>query len=114
MHTQGTGPPWGLAAHSQGSKKAVNILHGKVHRSPEARVSCKEPPAEYFECQANLTAQMVKNLPAMWGTWVQSLGQEDPLEKGMATHFSTLAWRIPWTEEAGGLQSMGSQRVGHD
>ena len=54
-------------------------------------------------------AQMVKNLPAMKETWVQSLGQEDPLEKGMATHFSILAWRIPWTEEPGGLQCMGSQ-----
>ena len=52
---------------------------------------------------------MVKNLPAIWETWVQSLGQEDPLEKEMATHSSTLAWRIPWTEEAGRLQSMGLQ-----
>ena len=54
-------------------------------------------------------AQIVKNLPAMQETWVQSLGREDPLEKGMANHFSVLAWRIPWTEETGGLQSMGSQ-----
>ena len=59
-------------------------------------------------------AQMVKNLPAMQENQVQSLGQEDPLEKGMATHSSILAWRVPWTEEPGGLQSMGSQRVGHD
>ena len=59
-------------------------------------------------------AQMVKNLPAIKETWVQSLGQEDPLEKGMATHFSILAWRIPWTEEPGGLQSMRSQRAGHN
>ena len=57
---------------------------------------------------------MVKNLPAMLETEVQSLGQEDPLEKGMATHSSILAWRIPWTEEPGGLQSRGSQRVRHD
>ena len=57
---------------------------------------------------------MVKNLPAMQETWVQSLGWEDPLEKGMATHCSILAWRIPWTEEPGGLQSMGSSRVRHD
>ena len=57
---------------------------------------------------------MVKNLPAVQETWVQSLGQEDPLENGMATHSSTLAWRIPWREEPGRLQSMGSQRVGHD
>ena len=56
---------------------------------------------------AFLVAQMVKYLPAMWETWVQSLGWEDSLEKGMATHSSILAWRIPWTEEPGGLQSMG-------
>ena len=57
---------------------------------------------------------MVKCLPAMSETWVQSLSQEDPLEKEMATHSSTFAWKIPWTEEPGRLQSMGSQRVGHD
>ena len=62
---------------------------------------------------ASLVAQMVKNLPAIWETWVQSLGQQDPLEKGMATHSSILAWRIPWTKQPGGLQSMGSQRVWH-
>ena len=56
-------------------------------------------------------AQRLKHLPAMQETWVQSLGGEDPPEKEMATHSSILAWRIPWTEEAGGLQSMGSQRV---
>ena len=59
-------------------------------------------------------AQMVKRLPAVQETWVRSLGWEDPLEKEMATHSSTLAWKIPWTEELGRLQSMGSQRVGHD
>ena len=59
-------------------------------------------------------AQMVKRLFAVWETRVLSLGQEDPLEKEMATHSSTLAWKIPWMEEPGGLQSMGSQRVGHD
>ena len=58
--------------------------------------------------------QTVKNLPAMRETWVQSLSQEDPLEKGMATHSSIPAWIIPRTEEPGGLQSMGSQRVGHN
>ena len=57
---------------------------------------------------------MVKNLPAMQETRVRSLGWEDPLEKGMATHSSILAWRIPWTEEPGRLQSMGLQRVGHN
>ena len=59
-------------------------------------------------------AQMVKNAPAMQETWVQSLGGEDPLEKGIATHSSILTWRISWTEEPGRLQSMGSQTVGHD
>ena len=62
----------------------------------------------------SLVAQMVKNLPAMQETQVRSLGQEDPLEKGKATHPSILAWRIQWTEEPGGLQSVGLQRVGHD
>ena len=61
-----------------------------------------------------LVAQRLKHLPAMQETRVQSLGREDPLEKETATHSSILAWRIPWTEEPGGLQSMGSQRVGHD
>ena len=61
-----------------------------------------------------LGAQTVKKPPAMRETWVRSLGREDPLEEGMATHSSILTWRIPWTEEPGGLQSMGSQRVGHD
>ena len=63
---------------------------------------------------ASLVAQMVKNLPTIQETRVLSLGREDPLEKGMATHSSILAWRIPWTEEPGGPQSMGLQRVGHD
>ena len=63
---------------------------------------------------ASLVAQTVKNPPAMQETQVRSLSQEDPLEKGMATHSSILVWRIPWTEEPNGLQSLGSQRVGHD
>ena len=57
---------------------------------------------------------MINNLPAMQETQAQSLGQDDPLEKEMAMHSSILAWRIPWTKEPGGLQSMGSQRVGHN
>ena len=63
---------------------------------------------------ASLVAQTVTNLPAMQETQVQSLGQEDSLDKGMATHSSILDWRIPWTAEPGRLQSMGLQRVGHD
>ena len=67
-----------------------------------------------IKTQHRQTAQTVKNQPAMQETQVQSLGREDPLEKGMATHFAILAWRISWTEEPGRLQSMGLQRVGHD
>ena len=62
----------------------------------------------------SLVAQTVKHLSTMWETWVRSLGREDPLGKEMAIHSSTIAWKIPWTEEPGRLQSMGSQRVGHD
>ena len=62
----------------------------------------------------SLVAQTIKRLSTMWETRVQSLGWEDPLEKEMAIHSSTIAWKIPWTEEPGRLQSMGSQRVGHD
>ena len=69
-------------------------------------------PLQYF-C-ASLVAQLVKNPPAVWETWVQSLGWEDPLEKGQGTHFSILAWRIPWTEELCELQSRGSQRAAHN
>ena len=64
--------------------------------------------------RASLVAQVVKNLPAMWETQVQSLGQEEPLEEGMAAHSSILAWRIPWTEESDGLQPAVSQSIGQD
>ena len=64
--------------------------------------------------RTSLVAQTVKRLSTMWETRVQSLGREDPLEKKTAIHSSTIAWKIPWTEEPGRLQSMGSQRVGHD
>ena len=64
--------------------------------------------------RASLVAQMVKHLPAVRETWVRSPGGEDPLEKEMATHSSIFAWKIPWMEEPGRLQSTGSQRVGHD
>ena len=67
----------------------------------------------YAHTQSLLVAQMVKNLPAVRETWIWSLGQEDPLEKGTAVHSSVLAWRIPWIEEPARLQSMGLQRVGH-
>ena len=67
-----------------------------------------------FSGVASLVAQRVKRLPAVQETWVRSLGQGDPLEKEMATHSSTLAWKVPWTEKPGRLQSMGLQGVRHD
>ena len=70
--------------------------------------------AAFIMVHVSLVAQMVKSLPAMKETRVQGLGWEDPLKKEMATHSSILVWEIPWTEEPGGLQSMGSQRVGHN
>ena len=72
------------------------------------------PKVSEGQIKSSWVFQMVKNMPAMQETWVQSLGQEDPLEKGTATHSSILAWRTPWTVEPGGLQSMWSRRVGHD
>ena len=78
-------------------------------RSPGERTGY---PLQYS--QASLVAQLVKNLPAMQKTWVRSLGWEDPLEEGMTAHSSIFSWRIPRTEESGGLQSTGSERVGHD
>ena len=71
-------------------------------------------PFKTYFGNLHLAAQMVKCLLAMWETWVQSLGQEDPLEKEMAAHASTLAWKIPWMVEPGRLQSRGSERVWHD
>ena len=67
-----------------------------------------------YKSNCELLAQRLKHLPEMWETQVRSLGWDDPLEKEMATHSSTLAWRIPWREEPGGLQSTGSERVGHN
>ena len=96
------------------------LLHGLQHTklpcpSPTPRACSRMGigyPLQYS--WASLVAQPVKNLPAMWETWVRSLGWEDPLEKEMATHSTTLAWKFSWMEKPGRLQSMGSQRVGHD
>ena len=76
--------------------------------------SIQEEDITILNIWTSLVAQMVKCLPTMWETWIRSLGREDPLEKEMATHSNTLASRIPWMKEPGGLKSMGSQRVGHD
>ena len=86
---------------------------------PVSSVRMMDNEALYFHTfvehrSASLVAQMVKNLSAMWETWVRSLGWEDLLEEGMATHSNLPVGRIPWTEEPGRLQSVGSQRVGHN
>ena len=96
---------------------AQSLSHWTAREAPGAYIRSDENAPELnvemieqlYEC-----AQRLKRLPGKRETRVRSLGQEDPLEKEMGTHSSTLAWRIPWTEEPGGLQSMGSQRVGHD
>ena len=86
-----------------------------VHFFSPKEVGKKIPFGGSFSvCEKYLVAQTVKRLPTMRETWVRSLGREGPLEKEMAIHSSTIAWKIPWTEELGRLQSMGSQRVGHD
>ena len=87
---------------------------GNAGGKPKAQddiLGCGRPLGDAW---ASLVAQKVKHLPAMWETWAQSLGQEEPLEKEMATHSSILALKIPWTEEPGKLQSMGWQRVRQD
>ena len=84
-----------------------------LHTSLEIHIHVLYNACLYIS-RASWLAQIVKNLSAMWEIWVQSLGQEDPLENGMVIHVSILAWRIPQIEEPGGLQSMGSKRVGQD
>ena len=89
------------------------ILHRALGNSSSVFLK-KHLLGAYHVQTSPLVTQTVNNLPAIRETQVQSLGWEDPLEKEMATHSSILAWEIPWTEEPGGLQSLGSQRVGHD
>ena len=103
----------GFPGSSTGKESACSAgdssLIPGLERSPREGIGY---PLQYS--WASLVAQMVENLPAMRETWVQSKGWEDPLEEGMATHSSILAWRIPWTEEPGELQCLWSQRVGHN
>jgi len=110
-----------LTAEKTGSKRLDNLPVVMPLGSGTARFRLRtipKPPswkvAPLLYMGASLLAQTVKNLSAMQETLFQSLGQEESLEKGMATYSSILAWRIPWTEEPGGLQSMGSHRVRHD
>ena len=105
--------PSGFPDSSVGKESACNP--GDPSLIPGSGISNGEGigyPLQYFG--ASLVAQLVKNLSAMWETWVQSLGWEDPLEMGTATHSSILAWRTPGTKERGRPQSMELQRVGHD
>ena len=107
----------GLAAHSNILAWRISWMEepGRLQSRASQRVGHDWPQKQQHTYMWGfLAAQMVKSLPAMQETWVWSLGQVDPLEKGMATFSSILTWRIPWTEEPGGLQSMGSQRVWHN
>ena len=127
MQCAGFSLRWHFLLQSMGSRELRLNSCGTCHkpRSNEACASqllslcCRAwKPSTHFHIPTlrwvSLVTQTLKNLPATWETQVQSLGQEDPLEKGMATHSNILAWRIPWTEEPDGLQSIGSQRVGHN
>ena len=111
---QGSWPP-ALGTHNLNhwATKAVMIAD-LVELFSSLKLGLDNCDLNIFISYISLVAQMVKNLPAMQETWVQSLGWEDPLEKRMAIHSSIRAWRIPRTEEPGGLQSMGSQRIRHD
>ena len=106
-----------ICCHAQlcQSIQTVQNMHSSSRDQPQFIHLCTPGNNPLFSTKlASRVAQTVKNLPAMQETWVQVLGREDPLEEEMATHSSILAWRIPWTEEPGGLQSMGSPRVGHN
>ena len=104
---------WGFLGGSAGKESACNAGQpGLIPRSGRSPGDGMGYPLQYS--WASLVAQKVKNLPAIWETWVRNLSWEDPLEEGMATHSSILAWSIPWTEEPGGLESIGLQRVRHD
>ena len=108
--------PWDFPGKSTGvGCHCLLCLWGLHHPNTKTRQKHHTQKGNYQPLSLGLSlAQMVRNMPVERGTWVWSLCQEDTLEKGMVTHFSILAWRIPWTEEPGGLQSMGSQRVRHD
>ena len=109
---QSTSFPWHLA------KENRNLIPLHMTQSYSYLKMCSKSCTFFIylfgKHWAPLVAQTVENLPAVQETWVQSLGQENPLEKAVVTHVSILVWRIPWTEEPGGLQSTGSQRLRHD
>ena len=101
---------WKTQRWPQDWKRSVFIPIPKKGNAKE----CSNYHTIAFISHTSLVAQTVKSLSTMWETWVRSLGWEDPLEKEMAIHSRTIAWKIPWTEEPGRQQPMGSQRVGHD
>ena len=100
--------------HEVMGQDAMIFVYWMLSFKPDFLLSTFTFIKKFFFFGASLVAQTVKPLLTMWETWVQSLCQEDPLEKGMATHSSIHAWKIPWTKEPGGLYSMRSQRVRHD
>ena len=104
---------WGFPDSSVDKESACNA--GDPGSIPGSGISAGEGADYSLQYSwASLVVQLVKNSPTMWETWVRSLGEEDPLEKEMATHSSILTWRIPWTEKPGRLQSMGSQELDTD
>ena len=107
-------PPFHLPSQSHPSRLSQStVLSSLCHTANSHWLFILHMVMNMFPC-CSLVAQMVKHLSTMWETWVRALGWEDPLEKEMAIHSRTIAWRIPWTEEPGRLQSTGLQRVGHD
>ena len=103
-----------LTIHNFPAKKKKKVMWGQWPSRKSELLLSWDLSAPILNKASSLVAQRLKPLPAMWETWVRSLGREVPLEKEMETHSSILAWRIPWTEEPGGLQSTGLQRVGHN
>ena len=103
-----------MLANLENSAVATGLEKVSFHSNPKVRQYQRMLKLPHNCTDLPLVAQRLKHLPVMQETWVRSLGQEDPLEKEMATHSSILAWRIPWMEEPGGLQSTGLQTVGHD
>ena len=110
-HEQTTIPLWAWDISIREKKRLEQALHHLQQYSSARRPI---PASLVVALGVSLVVQTVKNLPANVGDWVRSLGWEDPLEKRMTTHSTVLAWRIPWTEEPGRLQSVGSQRVVHN
>ena len=105
--------PPGSSVHGVSQVRRLEWVANSCSKEPSdpgIKLTSPALQADSFTSGASLVAQLIKKLPAVWETWVQSLVWEDPLEKGLATHSSTLAWRIPWTERPSKLQSMGSQR----